>query len=60
VHTDYILEVYRVYRVETPILRTLLSSLILTNTRFLFYSKTWILREVTVLLQVYIIEKVSY
>ena len=38
VYTDYVLEVYKV---DLLVLGTLLSSLMLTNTRFLFDSNTW-------------------
>jgi len=38
VYTDYVLEVYRV---DLLVLGTLLSSLMLTNTRFLFDPNTW-------------------
>jgi len=38
VYTDYVLEVYKV---DLLVLGTLLSSLMLTNTRFLFGPNTW-------------------
>jgi len=40
VYTDYTLEIYKV---DTPILRTLLSSFMLNNTKLLFLTKLLVL-----------------